>query len=205
MAPSASPLSPRSFQRSLKNLSNSVGFGKRSAATLIPRTSEADDVTEDAPLLLQKEKGDADLELGDFVVGNGMLAPDGQSLGGVESTAHIRVTGMTCSACSASVEKAVGSLDGVRSVSVALLQNMAEVVFDPERVPVSSCASLSTNSPQVRNFSGQVEAETLCPFPVLSKSTPHRGVGEAGVFHGPVDFLAEGFGPIVRKAERHVG
>jgi copper chaperone CopZ len=192
MAPSASPLSPRSFQRSLKKLSNSVGFGKRSAATLIPRTSEADDVTEDAPLLLQKENGGADLELGDFAVGNELLTPDGQSLGGIESTAHIRVTGMTCSACSASVEQAVGSLDGVRSVSVALLQNMAEVVFDPQQVPVSSSAGLSTNSSQVRNSSGQVErSTTVLPFPVFLGFTPHWA---AGVFRGLVDYLAEGFG-----------
>ena len=40
------------------------------------------------------------------------------------------VTGMTCSACSAHVEKAVSKLEGVRSVNVNLLQNSMAVEYD---------------------------------------------------------------------------
>lgn len=40
------------------------------------------------------------------------------------------VMGMTCSACSAYVEKAVGKLDGVQEVSVSLLQNTMTVDYD---------------------------------------------------------------------------
>lgn len=40
------------------------------------------------------------------------------------------VTGMTCSACSAHVEKSVGKLEGVSSVSVNLLQNSMAVEYD---------------------------------------------------------------------------
>lgn len=40
------------------------------------------------------------------------------------------VTGMTCSACSAHVEKAVKSLHGVRSVAVSLLTNSMKVDYD---------------------------------------------------------------------------
>ena len=40
------------------------------------------------------------------------------------------VTGMTCSACSAHVEKAVGKLEGIDSVSVNLLQNSMVVEYD---------------------------------------------------------------------------
>ncbi|GLT32807.1 hypothetical protein SLA2020_074470 [Shorea laevis] len=47
---------------------------------------------------------------------------------------HVRVTGMTCAACSNSVEGALRNLDGVFTASVALLQNMADVVFDPTLV-----------------------------------------------------------------------
>ena len=36
-------------------------------------------------------------------------------------TSKFSVTGMTCAACSAHVEKAVKSVDGVKSVSVSLL------------------------------------------------------------------------------------
>ena len=40
------------------------------------------------------------------------------------------VTGMTCSACSAHVEKAVNKLDGITNVSVNLLQNSMVVEYD---------------------------------------------------------------------------
>ncbi|KAG4956746.1 hypothetical protein JHK85_043126 [Glycine max] len=43
---------------------------------------------------------------------------------------QVEVTGMTCAACSNSVESALKSLDGVISASVALLQNKADVVFN---------------------------------------------------------------------------
>ena len=42
------------------------------------------------------------------------------------------VTGMTCSACSANVEKSVRKLDGVQSVNVNLLSNSMTVEFDEE-------------------------------------------------------------------------
>ena len=41
-----------------------------------------------------------------------------------------QVTGMTCSACSAHVEKAVGKLEGVKEVNVSLLQNSMTVDYD---------------------------------------------------------------------------
>ena len=42
-----------------------------------------------------------------------------------------KVTGMTCSACSAHVEKAVSKLTGVTGVSVSLLSNSMMVDYDP--------------------------------------------------------------------------
>ena len=51
---------------------------------------------------------------------------------------QVCVTGMTCAACSNSVEGALKSIDGVFRASVALLQNRADVVFDPILVKVSS-------------------------------------------------------------------
>lgn len=41
------------------------------------------------------------------------------------------ITGMTCSACSSRVDKAVSTLDGVQEVSVNLLKNSMSVSFDP--------------------------------------------------------------------------
>lgn len=56
------------------------------------------------------------------------IEQDGEK--GYTTTIEVRVTGMTCSACSSAVEGAVGFVDGVQSVSVSLLQNRARVVFD---------------------------------------------------------------------------
>ncbi|RDX75284.1 Copper-transporting ATPase RAN1, partial [Mucuna pruriens] len=47
---------------------------------------------------------------------------------------QVRITGMTCAACSNSVETALRSVNGVANASVALLQNKADVVFDPTLV-----------------------------------------------------------------------
>lgn len=51
---------------------------------------------------------------------------------------QVGVTGMTCAACSNSVESALRSLDGVVGASVALLQNRADVSFKPSLLKVYS-------------------------------------------------------------------
>lgn len=51
---------------------------------------------------------------------------------------QVRVTGMTCAACSNSVESALSALNGVVKASVALLQNKADVTFDPALLKVLS-------------------------------------------------------------------
>lgn len=56
---------------------------------------------------------------------------------------QVRITGMTCSACSNSVEGALKSLNGVVKASVSLLQNKADVVFDSASVNVSFLFFLS--------------------------------------------------------------
>lgn len=52
---------------------------------------------------------------------------------------EVKVIGMTCAACSNSVEKALRNLSGVYSASVALLQNKADVTYDPSKVKASAC------------------------------------------------------------------
>lgn len=68
---------------------------------------------------------------------------------------QVRITGMTCSACSNSVEGALKSLNGVVKASVSLLQNKADVVFD----------SASVNDDDIKNaiedagFDAEIEPE----------------------------------------------
>ncbi|RYR62861.1 hypothetical protein S245_012540 [Arachis hypogaea] len=58
---------------------------------------------------------------------------DGIDDGGMRRI-QVRVTGMTCAACSTSVESALCAVNGVITASVALLQNKADVVFNPALV-----------------------------------------------------------------------
>ncbi|MDD4316363.1 MAG: heavy metal translocating P-type ATPase [Clostridia bacterium] len=53
----------------------------------------------------------------------------------------IAVTGMTCSACSAGVEKTVGKLDGVESAVVNLLAGTLDVAFDEQKLTESGIVS----------------------------------------------------------------
>ena len=51
------------------------------------------------------------------------------------------VTGMTCSACSAHVEKSVSKIDGVNSVAVNLLQNSMVVDYDESKTGIDEIIS----------------------------------------------------------------
>ena len=44
------------------------------------------------------------------------------------------IPGMTCSACSAHVEKSVGKVEGVRSAAVSLLTNTMQVNYDETKL-----------------------------------------------------------------------
>ena len=54
------------------------------------------------------------------------------------------VTGMTCSACSAHVEKAVGRVAGVSAVSVNLLANNMQVTYDEAAVQAEAIIAAVT-------------------------------------------------------------
>ncbi len=56
------------------------------------------------------------------------------------------VTGMTCSACSAHVEKAVGRVEGVSQVSVNLLGNNMQVTYDEDTVTAEGIIAAVTAS-----------------------------------------------------------
>ncbi|MDR0558312.1 MAG: heavy metal translocating P-type ATPase [Treponema sp.] len=54
------------------------------------------------------------------------------------TVASIPIGGMTCAACSARVEKAVGALEGVESVSVNLATEKAAVIYNPQSIRISA-------------------------------------------------------------------
>lgn len=61
---------------------------------------------------------------------------------GSEAKALFSVTGMTCSACAGSVEKAVKRLPGIKEAAVDVLNNRAQVMFYPAFVNVSCALNL---------------------------------------------------------------
>lgn len=90
----------------------------------LPAISAADDIPEDLEdvrLLDSYERQEENL---------------GQIRDGMNRV-QVTVSGMTCAACSNSVEAALRGVNGVLMASVALLQNRADVVFDPSLVKVS--------------------------------------------------------------------
>lgn len=88
-----------------------------------PDISAADEIPddlEDVRLLDSYERQDENLAK----IGDGMRR------------VQVTVSGMTCAACSNSVEAALRGVNGVLMASVALLQNRADVVFDPNLIKV---------------------------------------------------------------------
>ena len=55
-----------------------------------------------------------------------------------------QITGMTCAACSAHVEKAAAGVDGVSSVSVSLLMNNMTVSYEAPATPQAICAAVES-------------------------------------------------------------
>lgn len=59
---------------------------------------------------------------------------------------QFNVTGMTCAACSARVEKAVGKLPGVDKVAVNLLKNSMVVDYDEAALNTQDIIAAVTNA-----------------------------------------------------------
>ncbi|KAJ8766055.1 hypothetical protein K2173_020571 [Erythroxylum novogranatense] len=113
---------------------------------------DTDDDMEDVRLLDSYEN-----QNDSHVIGIG----DDEEEDGAVRRIQVSVTGMTCAACSNSVESALKSVDGVFKASVALLQNKAVVVCDPNLVKDDDIK----NAIEDAGF----EAEIL-PEPVTSKA-----------------------------------
>ena len=44
---------------------------------------------------------------------------------------HLQITGMTCAACSARIEKVLGKMEGVKEVNVNLATETSAILYDP--------------------------------------------------------------------------
>ena len=119
-------------------------------------------------------------------------------------TEKFNVTGMTCSACSAHVEKSVKKLDGVKSVNVNLLQNNMHVDFDETAVSVDDIINAVVSGGYGASVAGKKQEKTdnkidneisnmkfrlivslVCLVPLMYISMGHMwGWPFLNVFHG---------------------
>ena len=53
-----------------------------------------------------------------------------------------QITGMTCAACSAHVEKAASAVKGVEQVNVSLMMNNMTVTYEAPATPQAICAAV---------------------------------------------------------------
>lgn len=97
-------------------------------------------------------------------------------------TEKFQITGMTCSACSARVEKAVGQLEGIQSLSVNLLTHSMQASFDPDTLGVEQILGAAKkagygaslwNSPEqagtpTKNTRSQEEIQAFVPRLLVS-------------------------------------
>ena len=77
-----------------------------------------------------------------------------------------QITGMTCAACSAHVEKAAASVVGVNKVNVSLLMNSMTVEYDGPATPQEICAAVESAGYGVQRegknlTGGEAAAETM--------------------------------------------
>ena len=113
------------------------------------------------------------------------------------------VTGMTCSACSAHVEKSVSKLKGVNSVNVNLLRNNMQVDFDENTVTVTDIINAVKEGGYGATVAGEKEIKDTktndeissvkfrlivsiaCLVPLMYISMGHMwGFPFLGIFHG---------------------
>ncbi|MBR3867360.1 MAG: heavy metal translocating P-type ATPase [Butyricicoccus sp.] len=79
------------------------------------------------------------------------------------------VTGMTCSACSAHVEKAVGKVDGVNEFTVSLLTNSMSVTYDESKTSPQEIIAAVTAAGYGASVAGGEKKRTQQKEDVLAK------------------------------------
>lgn len=128
---------------------------------------------------------------------------------------RFRVTGMSCAACAARVDKAVSALAGVENVAVNLLKNDMTVVFDEKKVTDRDVVSAVKRAGYgVAEGKGKTEKRTVVPRLICSAAAT-LGLMAAGATGAPVsvleiltvlvvfvnaDYFVKGFGALFLRA-----
>jgi len=77
--------------------------------------------------------------------------------------ADLKVSGMTCAACSARIEKKLASLDGVKLVNVNLSTEKASITYEPDRIKIgdmiSTIEALGYSAEKIENINRDQDKE----------------------------------------------
>lgn len=103
---------------------------------------------------------------------------------------HFDVTGMSCAACSAHVEKSVGAVDGVNSVTVNLLKNSMKVDFDETKTDIDKIIAAVESGGYGANVKGKAK-EKKNPADSETKSMKRRIIASV-VFLIPLMYISMG-------------
>ncbi|TGJ84353.1 hypothetical protein E0Z10_g4407 [Xylaria hypoxylon] len=96
--------------------------------------------------------------------------PSGSSLGSSPTrwaTTTLRVGGMTCGACTSSVEAGFKGVEGVGSLSVSLVMERAVIMHDPQKIPAEQIKDIIED----RGFEAEV-LSTDIPSPMVTPKHP---------------------------------
>ncbi len=104
---------------------------------------------------------------------------------------RFNVTGMTCSACSAHVEKNVQKLEGVTSVAVSLLQNNMTVVYDENLTNAREIISAVEKGGYGASVAGKNEEKRIKPVDDNAKKLKKRMIWSV-FFLVPLFYLCMG-------------
>jgi P-type Cu+ transporter len=93
--------------------------------------------------------------------------PASKALTAHMATTTLRVGGMTCGACTSSVEAGFKGVDGVGTVSVSLVMERAVVMHDPQKISAEKIQEIIDD----RGFEAEVLATDL-PSPTFNRTDP---------------------------------
>ncbi|MBI5518981.1 MAG: copper-translocating P-type ATPase [Desulfovibrio sp.] len=119
------------------------------------------DPGQDSPQAMAQAIADAGFEL--VFEGPEASGPD-------SATLHLALSGMSCAACSARIERVLKAADGVREASVNLAAESASVVYDPRQVRPGALIQLIADA----GFGAQIVSRSAAQFEERRREAEER-------------------------------
>ena len=132
--------------------------------------------------------------MGGLIAEAGFGAEFEATVGSGEATLFLAITGMTCAACSARIERVLRAAEGVKSADVNLAAETAQIIYDPAQTKAQALRVLISEA----GFGSQIVSRSAALFEerrrdaALRLEAQKRELIPAFVFALPVLFLSMG-------------